>query len=69
MGIRVNLQTLELEICSERRLKDVVLVNFHNHLRIMRVLACLSITGLRKLALNLIDFLDRYTSPGNLLSA
>jgi hypothetical protein len=68
MGIRLNLQTLKLTICCRKRLEDVILVNFHNHLRIMRILACLSVTGFRRLALNLVDFLDVHTSSKGILS-
>jgi hypothetical protein len=58
MGIRINLKDLSLKVISYPRLKAVILINFHNHLRIMRVLACLSVIGFRKIALNLIKLLD-----------
>jgi hypothetical protein len=47
----------------------VILVNYHNHLRIMRVLACLSVTGFRPIALSLIDLLDKFTAPSKFLEA
>jgi hypothetical protein len=68
MGIRLNLKDLSLKIINRMRLRAVILVNFHNHLRIMRILACLSVIGFRKLAINLIEFLDKETSPNNILS-
>jgi hypothetical protein len=44
---------------SQDRLHEALIINTHNHLRIMRILACLSITGFRTIALNLIHFLDQ----------
>lgn len=42
---------------SRNRLKAVLIQNTHNHLRLMRILACLSVVGFRIFALNLITFL------------
>jgi hypothetical protein len=67
MGIRLNINTFSLTLCDERRLKDVILVNFHNHLRIMRIFACLSVIGFRGIAMSLLGFIDKYTSEGMLL--
>ena len=67
MGLRLDLQTLKFSIISRERLKDVILVNYHNHLRIMRVLACLSVTGFRSIALSLIAVLDEQTRKGSML--
>ena len=47
MGLKINLDTLDFQILSQKRLKDVILVNYHNHLRIMRIFACLSVVGFR----------------------
>lgn len=58
MGLRFNPRTLDIVVCSEKRFADVIMVNYHNHLRIMRILACLSVTGFRKVALRLIEILD-----------
>lgn len=41
------------------RIEDCLLYNSHNHLRIMRILACLSITGMRKYAEAFLDFFER----------
>ena len=58
---------MEFRIISERRLSNVILVNYHNHLRIMRIFACLSVVGLREIAVKLIKFLDDHTGEGQLL--
>ena len=67
MGLQLDLQTLKFNVISKKRLKDVILVNYHNHLRIMRVLACLSVTGFRPIALSLIEFLEENTRKGAML--
>jgi len=67
MGIYLDLATLELILINEYRFKQVILVNYHNHLRIMRILACLSVTGFRKIALNLIQFLDLHSQKGGII--
>jgi hypothetical protein len=54
MGIRLKMPSLTLAICSWKRLREAILVNYHNHLRVMRVLACLSVTGFRSIALQII---------------
>ena len=43
---------------SIERLKSCLIYNTHNHLRIMRILACLSVTGLRNYADALLKFLN-----------
>lgn len=58
MGIQLTNDFSSIYIIDSSRLKDVILVNFHNHLRIMRILACLSVTGFRSIALMLIQFID-----------
>jgi hypothetical protein len=58
MGIRLHLPSLELTVCSHERLREAILINHHNHLRIMRLLACLSVTGFRTIALAVIRLLD-----------
>jgi hypothetical protein len=67
MGLQMDLDTFSFKIISINRLTDVILVNYHNHLRIMRILACLSVTGFRRIAQSLINFLDKYTSKGEML--
>ena len=58
MGLRLeNLETGKLMLVSEKRLYDVLMVNRHNHLRLSRIMACLSIVGFRRYATALIQFL------------
>lgn len=58
MGARiVNLETGELALVSKERLFAVLYVNRHNHLRLTRIMACLSHTGFRRYATALIRFL------------
>ena len=58
IGVKL-LKTGEMEIISSDRLDDALLRNTHNHLRIRRVMACLSICGFRNLCLKLIQFLKQ----------
>ncbi len=55
-GISIS-KNLKLEMISRERLKGVLIFHTHNHLRIMRILACLSVIGFRIIALNFISFL------------
>lgn len=56
LGIQLH-SDYQYEIISKERLKEAIHINCHNHLRLRRVLACLSITGFRNIALSLIKFL------------
>lgn len=58
MGIQVDLNKASFKIVSMDRLKDALVRNTHNHLRLRRILASLSVTGFRILALWLINMLD-----------
>lgn len=65
MGVRLkSIHTGSLQLINEQRLKNVLIKNTHNHLRIMRILACLSTVGFRHYAHNLIQFLEHtVTTP------
>ena len=65
MGVRLSLEDGTLTIVSLKRLNDVIVKHCHNHLRLMRIMACLSVTGFRKIALNIITLLDYITSANN----
>jgi hypothetical protein len=67
LGVRLDLASLQLTVCSQQRMKAAVLVHTHNHLRLMRLLACLSVTGFRQQALAIISLLDQLTSPDQFL--
>lgn len=67
MGIRLKMPSLTLAICSWERLRDALLINYHNHLRVMRLLACLSVTGFRPIALQIIQLLDTLSKPKGFL--
>lgn len=58
MGIEVNIEEATWNVVSGDRLYDVLVENTHNHLRIRRILACLSVTGFRLLALWLINIIE-----------
>lgn len=58
IGIEVNVEEASLRVASEDRLHDALIRNTHNHLRIRRILTCLSVTGFRLLALWFINILD-----------
>lgn len=58
MGIEVNIEEATWNVVSGERLYDVLVENTHNHLRIRRILACLSVTGFRLLALWLINIIE-----------
>ena len=66
MGLEFSLPN-SLVVISPKRLKDVILVYHHNHLRIMRILACLSVVGFRDIALEIVHFLDQGTKKTRLL--
>lgn len=55
----VNLETGELKLSNEKRLYDVLFIHRHNHLRLTRIMACLSQTGFRCYATSLIHFLHK----------
>ena len=57
LGIELTLEG-ELRKISDERMEDALLRYTHNHLRLRRFMACLSITGFRPLALEFIDFLQ-----------
>lgn len=58
MGIKVDIEEATWNVVSGDRLYDVLVENTHNHLRIRRILACLSVTGFRLLALWLINIIE-----------
>ena len=58
MGIEFNIEEATWNVVSWDRLYDVLVENTHNHLRIRRILACLSVTGFRLLALWLINIIE-----------
>jgi hypothetical protein len=58
MGVKVDLENVEFEVINKKRMKETLIENTHNHLRLRRILACLSITGFRLLALWLINIID-----------
>lgn len=58
LGIELTLEGTLVKI-DDRRLTDALLIHTHNHLRLRRFMACLSITGFRPLALHFIEFLRR----------
>lgn len=58
MGIKVDIEEATWNVVSGERLYDVLVENTHNHLRIRRILACLSVTGFRLLALWLINIIE-----------
>ena len=62
LGIQLRLSSLELNLVNKKRLMQALVINTHNHLRIMRILACLSVVGFRSIALKLIEFLESQTS-------
>lgn len=62
LGIKLRLSPLELDLVNKKRLMEALILHTHNHLRIMRILACLSVVGFRSIALKLIEFLDRITN-------
>lgn len=66
LGIRLDLNTFELSMINEGRFHSAIVTHTHNHLRLMRILACLSIIGFRQTALKLIDFLDKNTQKGKI---
>lgn len=66
LGIRLDLNTFELSMYNEGLFRSAIVLNIHNHLRLMRILACLSIVGFRGIALKLIAFLDKNTQKGKI---
>lgn len=62
MGARIsNFETGELALTNKKRLYDVLLIYRHNHLRLTRIISCLSGVGLRPYAVSLIGFLNQQT--------
>lgn len=57
MGVQVHIDDAVFELVDKNRLYDVLVENTHNHLRLRRILACLSVTGFRLLALWLINII------------
>ena len=53
LKLKPNLQW-KIETSDEARLRKALVEHPHNQMRITRVIACLSITGFRKIALNLM---------------
>jgi hypothetical protein len=66
LGIRLDLNTFELSMCDEGRFRSAIVIHTHNHLRLMRILACLSIVGFRDITLKLVAFLDKNTQRGTI---
>lgn len=69
LGIQVMNSTGDLALRSPERFELALVKNIHNHIRIRRLMACLSVVGFRRLAMKLINFLgvtiqQRY--PGKL---
>ena len=64
LGVRLDLNTFELSMCDGNRFRSAIVIHTHNHLRLMRILACLSIVGFRSIAIKLIAFLDQNTRRG-----
>lgn len=58
IGVGIDTRTMEYQIVNVKRAVDALKVNRHNHLRIKRILACLSITGFRIIALLFIEMLE-----------
>lgn len=50
IGIYLSLKDGQLYLINKERMIEAIVHNTHNHLRIMRVLACLSVIGFRKIA-------------------
>lgn len=57
IGVQVMNTSGDLNIQSLQRLELALVHNVHNHLRIRRMLACLSVVGFRRLALKFLFFL------------
>ena len=51
IGIKVDIKTMQFQICCPIRAINALKKNKHNHLRIKRILASLSVTGFRPIAL------------------
>ena len=69
IGIKVMNTAGCLSILSLQRMELALVHNVHNHLRIRRMLACLSVTGFRRLALKFLVFLEKIIQqyfPGKL---
>ena len=62
LGLEVNCFEATVKMVSRDRMKDAIVRFTHNHLRLRRILACLSVTGFRLLALWLINILRYYIS-------
>lgn len=58
MGIRLRDARIgDLSLKCTKRLRNALLINTHNHLRIMRIIACLSTVGFRAYGKQLIKLL------------
>lgn len=69
MGLKINnVMTGSLTIVDQKRLHNCLLVNTHNHLRIVRILACLNLIGFRHYALQLNSFLDKHSQTNERLA-
>lgn len=69
LGIKVLNTSGSLEIASLQRLEMALVHNVHNHMRIRRMIACLSVVGFRRLALKFLALLERLIQqyfPGKL---
>lgn len=65
MGAKINIETGELETVSEDRLYQLLEINTHNHLRLTRIISCLSIVGFRHYAIQLIKYLAKEIQERN----
>lgn len=60
MGARIaDLKTGELKVVNNHLLYQLLMVNKHNHLRLTRIIASLSIVGFRRYAVSLMNFLEK----------
>ena len=57
LGVKIDLVRREFMIVSKHRAISALNINMHNHLRIKRILACLSVTGFRAVALWFLSIL------------
>jgi hypothetical protein len=65
MGARItDLTTGTLKTVNKDRLYKLLLVNTHNHLRLMRIMAAMSIVGMRHYAVSLVGYLGQCLEEG-----
>jgi hypothetical protein len=57
LGIQVMNSAGDLALKSPERFELALVKNIHNHIRMRRMMACLSVVGFRRLAVKLINFL------------